>query len=520
MQYMKLKLYTVGCMMAAALTSCNDYLKEDSGDLLIPQNVTEFQSVLFGEGYPRELADEVAFLDLMTDDVTCMDGLSDDPADGYDSNSIPTGRGAYLWAYDLEAYIEDVGDVYTSRYQNILACNIVIENEATMEGLETERDFIVAQAYTLRAYSYFYLVNLYGLPYNKETADTDMGVAIRLDSEVTREQFARSTVQQVYDQIYSDLEHALALFETAKESSNKYLVSKKAAQLLMTRVALFTEDWDKVIQYGEEMYNDGITLFNMSGMTAADLNQNNPTSFSFISPDNNEIIFSFGGPGVGFYQVHKYIYMNAAEYAGPVFTTSQDPDDPNALWNIYEEGDNRKYAFFRQDDVEEFWGMVFGTYYLHIPNKHNYSNGDTEQRFAFRYAELLLNLAEAYVQKGGSDNLSKAVDMLNELREARYTTESYQALTTADFATSEELLDFARLERRRELCFDESHRWMDLRRQGMPRIEHKFHASVGAPDQTYVLEERDRNYTLALPSSETGYNTVIEQYGRRDIQPQ
>lgn len=513
---MKMKLlYTIGCMLAALLTSCDDYLKEDSGDLLIPQSVNEFQAVLFGEGYPSTLADDVAFLDLMTDDVTCMDGLSDEPNTGYDSNSIPTGRGAYCWAYDVEYYIKDVASAYENRYKNILACNTIIENEVIMEGVEEERNFCVAQAYALRAYNYFYLVNLYGLPYNKSTASKDMGVPIRLNSEVTREHFTRSTVQQVYDQIYKDLERSLELYAKGKQSNNKYLMSQRAALLLMSRVALFTEDWDKVIEYGEKFYNMGINLNDLSTATAEDLSHHD-NDYSFIDTDNNEIIFIFGGPNPPF-AVHKFMYLGtgASDYSGPIFTTSQQ--GPNDLWNIYEDGDNRKIAFFWQD--EEFWGMIFAAY-AHAPGKYIDINTDLQHRFAFRDAEILLNLAEAYIQKGGNDNLDNAINMLNELRIARFAADSYRALSRNDFAADKELLEFARTERRRELCFDESHRWMDLRRQGMPRIEHKFHASEGAPEQLYVLEEKDRNYTLALPYSEASFNTEIKDYSRRDIQPQ
>ena len=518
---MKTILYTKGCMLliAVLLASCNNYLKEDSGDLLIPEKVDEFQAVLYGEGYPHDIADDVAFIDLMTDDVTCMDGVSDDPNGGYDQNSIPTGRGAYLWAYDVEYYITDAGDIYNNCYKSILACNTVIEHENTMEGLEEERNFCVAQAYALRAYNYFYLVNLYGLPYNKATASTDMGVAIRLSSEVTREQFVRSSVQAVYDQIYSDLERALYLFQHGKESTNKYLMSENATLLLLSRVALFTEDWDKAIQYGEELYNKGFKLEDLSSLTAEDMSQYD--GYNFMSTNNAETIFRFGGEGaVLVTQTHKYMYTFANAFNGPMFTISQE--EPNDLWNIYEEGDNRKYAFFRQDYIDEMFGIIFDEIrYLHVANKYNGEASDTNdlQRFAFRYSEMLLNLAEAYVQEGGS-YIDDAINMLNELRIARFATDSYVALTAADFATDEELLEFVRAERRRELCFEESHRWMDLRRYGMPRIEHKFHATPGAPDQIYVLEQGDQNYTLALPYSETSYNMEIEEYPRRDIQPQ
>lgn len=518
---MKFNLYTVGCLLlTVAMTSCSDYLKEDSGDLLIPKKVDEFQAVLFGEGYPHTFANDVAFIDLMTDDVTVMNGLSDNPDDGYDTNSIPTGRGAYLWAYDVEYYINDYANSYNNRYKNILACNTIIENEATMLGDDSKRNYCVAQAYALRAFNYFCLVNWYGLPYNKETADKDMGVAVRLDSEVTREHFTRSTVAKVYEQINQDLDRALELYSQSSEAENKYLVSEKAALLLKTRVALFMENWDDVIKYGEELYKKGVVLCDLSDKTAEDLVQSNDseTRYSFIDTDNEEIIFNFGGNSSDFTSIatHKYMMVTAEAFAGPMFTVSQE--DPDDLFKIYEEGDNRKYAFFMQDYAK--YSFLPPTRYRHVIAKYYSSNSDTKHGEAFRWAELLLNLAEGYIRKGGDANLGKAIDLLNELRIARFASESYKALTKADFATSEDLLKFAWEERRRELCFDETHRWTDLRRQGMPRIEHKFISGTGAPVETYVLEEKDRNYTLALPTSETGYNTEIEDYPRRDIKPQ
>ena len=49
---MNSKLYITSCAVALSLFSCNDYLKEDSADLLIPKSITDFTPLLLGEGYP------------------------------------------------------------------------------------------------------------------------------------------------------------------------------------------------------------------------------------------------------------------------------------------------------------------------------------------------------------------------------------------------------------------------------------------------------------------------------------
>lgn len=515
---MKLKLHTIGSLALAAVfaSACSDYLKEDSGDLLIPEKVSEFQAVLNGEGYPKTFAEDVAFTDLMTDNMTVMNGQSEDPnfAGAYDNITLSTGKGAYTWARDIEYYTYDIASAYENRYENILACNTIIENEETMIGSDSERNYCVAQAYALRAFNYFCLVNLYGLPYNKATAATDMGVAIRLNSEVTREEFTRSTVQQVYEQINKDLDRAIELFGKSTEDENIFQMSLKAALLLKTRVALYTENYDDAITYGEKLHAIGLTLDNIGKLAPEEMitGANSKAKYSFIRKSNPEIIFNFGGTPD---DPHKYISSFIAYMDGPSFATSQtDADD---LFNQYEEGDHRQYSFFMQDFTSSDGTMLK---YIHTPMKYSTLESEGCYKEAFRSAELFVNLAEAYVRKGGAENEAKAISLLNELRKSRFNADAYTEKTDADFNSSDDLLKFTLQERRRELCFDEMHRWFDLRRLGMPRIVHKYRSAPNAAEETYVLEQGDKNYTLALPKSETNYNTKIEKYERRDINAQ
>ena len=517
---MNMKLtYTIGyALLSTAFISCSDYLNESSGDLLIPEKVDEFQSVLYGEGYPNSFTEDVEWIDLMTDDVEISPSAHPESynSDGDDTNNISAGQGAFCWAYDIEYYLTGYAKPYENRYKNIMACNTVIEAAETMTGNPAKIDACLAQAHTLRAFNYFCLVNWYGLPYNKATADKDMGVVVRLRSEVTRDEPTRSSVAQVYKQINDDLDKALEYFETAETSKSLFVVNKKVALLLKSRVALYTEQWDDVITYGSEIEKEGFNLYNIGKMSKDDLN-NHETNYVFLTAQNPEIIFTFSNEG----GTIRHTFM---EYAGWLKGASFAPSQTNEedLINQYEEGDNRLYAFFLQDiiDYDADWEFYWEyTDYRKIPFKH-YGYKSTIQCYsqAFRSVEALLNMAEAYVQRNASGDAEKAIALLNELRQNRFTGDKYVALTEADFAGNTELLQFVRDERRRELCFEETHRWNDLRRYGCPRIEHQFYATKDAVPVTYVLEAGDKNYTLALPKSETEYNTQIEIYERRNIE--
>lgn len=487
---------TILASAAAVLCSCSGYLKDDSGDLLIPEKVAEYESVLYGEGYPNNLTGSIEWMDLMSDDVECSTSVHrpSQNTSGDDNAYLSTGRGPFSWAQDIEYYITSYSAPYENAYSNIMACNIVIENFKTMIGEENERNYVAAQAYMLRAYAYFCLVNWYGEPYNEATAATDKGVVIRTHSQVVRDQPVRSSVAEVYNRINTDLDSALCLFDNAKKESNVYKVSKKATQLLKSRVALYQGHWEDAVKYGSALSDDDYNLYSIHTKTQAQLTHD--ADFAFISQDNPEIVWLFGGRSSGY---NAYMY-NGYMINGAAFATSQTAS--NGLIRQYGEGDNRIYAFFSQD----------GDYcWRYLAYKH-WTWNDYAQ--AFRTAEALLNVAEASVQLGDND---EAIRLLNLLRSKRIKRSRYVALTSSDFAGKDDLLEYVRAERRREFCFEETHRWWDLRRYGCPALTHVFYSSKDASPQTYRLEQGDVNYTLELPKSELNYNKKIEQINRRVV---
>lgn len=106
-------------LLIGVLTSCNDYLKESSDDLLIPKKVDEFASVLQGDGYPNTLTEDIEWMDLMTDDAEVSPSANPNStqADGDDNVYLPVGRGAFTWAQDIEYYDTSYGKTYLNRYR-------------------------------------------------------------------------------------------------------------------------------------------------------------------------------------------------------------------------------------------------------------------------------------------------------------------------------------------------------------------------------------------------------------------
>jgi starch-binding outer membrane protein, SusD/RagB family len=119
------------------------------------------------------------------------------------------------------------------------------------------------------------------------------------------------------------------------------------------------------------------------------------------------------------------------------------------------------------------------------------ANGDYVP--VIRYAEVLLNLAEALARTNGLD--ARAIALLNAVRKRS------DASTTLAPTTQQELIDATLLERRIELL-GEGFRSRDLMRLGMA---FPAKGSIGA------VAAAETQYVWPIPSGEILVNTIIDQ---------
>ena len=116
---------------------------------------------------------------------------------------------------------------------------------------------------------------------------------------------------------------------------------------------------------------------------------------------------------------------------------------------------------------------------------------------SIRYSEVILNEAEALAALG---NDGEARSLINRLRQNRYAT----GIESATNLSGDNLLQFIREERRRELCF-EGHRWFDLRRyavnERLPMQKRITHVNIVSSGDEYVT---NGNYVLAPYSENRG----------------
>ena len=488
----------IGC---AGLMACSDFLEPKSEYEFVPETVDALNEILLGSGYLNMLMnyDVVSLLTLLSDDTECTDVSWGDVSEW----SVATARyfgNIFTWqpdAFQILYMEEDAPDemyynLYKNSYEVILGVNAVLDMIDEVEGEPDDRRDVRAQAHALRALYYFNLVNLYGKPYSADKSAP--GVPLKLTSGLEGNVFPRNTVEECYEQILADLKAAEADYlanPVEMQFRKNYRTNLPMVQLLLARVYLYMEDWENARTYASKVINDwGLQLMDFNNLPEKIDDYLVFTSFS----TNPEVIFAYGGSNFdGNFNVDRvddnYNYT-------PFYCASR------SLVENFDETTNdlRKNEYLMQSQDNPLFYCVFaknrtGQYY------------SPDFMRAFRLAEAYLIQAEASAElyKAGEASVDEALEPLNDLRRTRFAP-PYTDITISD---PDELLEFIYRERRRELCF-EDHRWYDLRRWGMPRLEHKWYVDAQTT-HTYVLEEGDPGYTLPIPEQEFELNKALVQ---------
>lgn len=453
---------------------CGDFLDEVDQDKIIPEKTDHYAALLLEEFN----ADYLGFsnVDHMTDNM-----VEDSRAKTTEKWSRKT---TYTWQGDIEidenGNTQNVNGAWEAMYEDVAIANYVIELIDEAIGEQEEIDYVKGEAYFIRALSFFNLLNLYGIPYDAATADFDLGVVLR-DNIGVETTYSRNTVAEGYALIESDLMKAMELIEASALVKSKWHPNLQACYVLMSRVKLYQEKWAEAVSYANQAI-DGASLPKMNASSV------------FVSEANSEILFS--------YQIQNRrhsLYDNFGGLYSAVYYASDE------LVGLYDDEDLRKDIFF--DEFTNTDGdPVFRTvkYERYSYTDYGYMN--------IRLSEAFLNRAEALVQQG---DVAGATSDLQAIHASRYSDASGVVYPT----DAADMLTFVLGERRKELCFEDHHRWFDLRRmENRPEIVHYFtlvdDTGVKQATEKFTLFSDDLNYTLPIPLKERQNNPLIRNNER------
>ncbi|MFD1096494.1 RagB/SusD family nutrient uptake outer membrane protein [Salegentibacter chungangensis] len=334
------------------------------------------------------------------------------------------------WSYDYE------GIARANQAINILEQDEVIAN---IDMDAATRDRLLGEAYFLRAFYYFDLVNNFGdVPLLTEPLENFSEAY-----EVT----TRTPKAEVVEFIKSDLGMAVSMLPEQKYSSasEPWRVSIGAAKAMQAKVALYQGEWNSVISHIDELQSWGFYSLNDNYFDSFDVTK----EFS-----EDEVIFAYDHKqGVNPSKGNGLAALMGWGFVAPSedFVAAFEENDPRLGYTVDVEA----------QEVHKLLGSTDGAFKGNADSPGN--------KIYIRYADVLLWKAEALIQLG---QVEEGLAIVDEIRERARNTQTVDGSETPAGAlppysgqglSQAEALAALMHERRVELGF-ESQRFMDLKR--------------------------------------------------------
>lgn len=334
--------------------------------------------------------------------------------------------------------------MFQTLYGLINRANIIIEGMkgAAQKGIITDAQARIyeGEARFLRALAHHELLIHFARPYKHTNDASHPGVPYRttavntlasLDEAVQK---SRNTVKECYDLILADLNFAeQSLPETRTGGLKITRATQGAAIALKTRIYQHMGDWANVITEGNKLVSKN--AYQLTATPEGPFANYTSNSESIFSIENSQV----DNPGVnGALPVMYSVAPGRALVAiSPI------------IWNapFWDASDLRRTQLAKNNGRAWF--------------SHKYRNITTQDDYnqIIRYAEVLLNLAEAQARQG---NTTDALPLLNQVRN-RAVTDPAKQYTAASFADAKALTRAILNERRIEFL-GEGRRWADIHR--------------------------------------------------------
>ncbi len=377
-------------------------------------------------------------------------------------------------------------NIWSNAYSNIRTVNVFFENidnspvgDEVKQGMKGEMKFI-------RAFIYANLIWRYGgVPIIDHVFELNDNYSV-----------SRKSYDDCVDYICTELDEAISLLPDWQEDNELGRASADAARALKSRVLLYAasplnnpnndmDKWDQAAEAAESLLNSDYTLSNnYQNLFLSDndeiifaryFTQANATSINTEHGRNGD--YGWGGSCPTQNIVNDYEMSNGK--LPYLDDGTVNPVSGYDLSNPYINRDPRFYASIlydgsmwmdretetyiggldsRESDIQA-WNATLTGYYLKkfipedIPPVGS-STQPTSPWIFFRYAEILLNFAEAKFELGDEPTARQYINLVR----------SRQGVAMPPItATGDELRELIRHERRIELAF-EGHRFFDVRR--------------------------------------------------------
>ncbi len=493
---MKLSKYFLLTIITLGMVSCSeDFLNKAPEDSVNTENfyLTEADAIAAVNGAYQPLQwPKLYNMRMWTTDI--MAGNSIVGAAGGTDGIETQDQANFVTSTDNQGVL----DLWRGPWPGILRANLVLKNVPGMDISDNIKNRVLGEAYFLRAHYYFILVRFFGdVPLVLEPVDPQGDLRP-----------ARTAKSLVYDQIIADFEKAAELLPARDQytGANVGRASKGAAYGMLAKVYLTLGNWQKTIDYCDEVKNLGYAL-----------SQNYGDNFDPTKENGVESLFEVQyvkDAGYGFWDNENQSSW-LSTFTGPRGANMVEGgwgwNQPTQEFvNAYEAGDLRKDVTVLYEGCPKFDNMDYKKSYsytgynlrkfLVAKSVANAYDNNPLNFPVLRYADVLLMKAEALNELGKTTDAQLPASndnaTLNKVR-ARAGLGNVSGLNQSDLRMK--ILH----ERRMELAF-EGQRWFDLIRVNDGQYGIDFLHSIGKTNMTtkHLLfpvpqKERDANPNLS-----------------------
>ncbi len=518
-------IYVSLILSGVLLSSCDDFFDTAPYDQLSPATFWKTED----DAYSAATAcyDKWNIASNGSLDIFYADCYSDIGFNYSNTSSLKvTGNGSMTQASTVNYY----------NYETIRRCNTFLVNAETISFAdEAEKKDLFAQVRTIRAFRYFHMNFWYGgVPLITDLPQTAEEAKLPRDTEETIKQF-----------VYKELDAAIA--DLYNKPTQRGRIAKGTALAIKMRASLYWGDLDLAMNAARAIQS--LNLY--------ELDPNYQEMFSIKGQGSKEIIYAMqhvantypftnmirmynnqdGGwastiptqnlvdmyemksgllpteEGSGYDPVHPFANRDprlalTILYPGMDWVGSDGKERViNTLDKSLNGGSNADYM--DAADNSSRTGMIWAKYTVPLSQYSAALNNDNICPILFRYAEVLLTIAEINVEK--NENLTEVFDILDQLRQRG----GHVVLDRSKYNTQEKLRELVRRERCIELAGEglrkaDLLRWKD--QSGKMLAETLMNGPLYRMIGTINYDETDRDLraTITAPSAENESLRKIE----------
>lgn len=382
------------------------------------------------------------------------------------SNNLVTLFGTYNM--NVGATDAENEETWTYAYLAINKVNTFLKSLEGSKAVAGDKyDRYVQEAKFIRALAYYYLNNLYAIPYSVNPDAKSVPLRLTAESGSDNNNMPRSSVKQVYEQILADLNDVSALQTATNTYAGVTYATQAAANMLKMRVYMAMNKWTEAITAGQLVTGyelpDDVTLIYKAPYFSKETIFSLPMAETNV-PNTQQSLAEYYFDGKIMLINVSHGIMSKANYSLAT--------------------DKRIVAFKRAD----------GTL-------GKFTDAKTKLQWVpiFRYAETLLDLAECYANQANGEATAKALLKQVRHRSVAAATDPLNIDALSGNALKEAIYNEKRLE-----FIGEGIRSIDIMRRGETFVK-------ASANETIEVAPSSDKYIWPIPQIEKLINADINK---------